>query len=141
MMLGYAELWGEPSLAVCGARLRSLRKFMLLLGLFEWKSCACSLWLPPDTLSREVLKVELGLLWEKIKGPLATPILRVWDGRPRRPVDGGSIVISGEGLPSVCKGGDRDQLPLEPHPHPFSLGCWVGVVLWGFNSWVLGEKQ
>lgn len=60
MMLGYAALWGEPSPVVCEARLRSLRKFTLFLGLFEWKSCACSLWLPPDTLSREVLKVELG---------------------------------------------------------------------------------
>lgn len=121
-MLGYAELWGEPSLAVCGARLRSLRKFMLLLGLFEWKSCACSLWLPPDTLSREVLKVELGLLWGKIKGPLATPILRVWDGRPRRPVDGGSIVISGEGLPSVCKGGGQGPVTFGTSPPPLFSG-------------------
>lgn len=76
---------------VCVSRLRSLRKFTLLLHLFQWKSCSCSL-VFPSALSREVLKVELRIALGKVKGPLAALISRGWDGRPRRPVDGGWTV-------------------------------------------------
>lgn len=64
---GVCEAVESAQPVVCGSRLRSLRKFTLLLGLFQWKSCGCSLVLPPVTLSREVLKVELGLLWGRSK--------------------------------------------------------------------------
>lgn len=85
-------------------------------------------------LSREVLKVESGIALGKVKGPLAALISRVWDRRPRRPVDGG-WTVSEEGL-LLLKGLDEvfpPQGPMDfgsvtfgaPHPHPwsFSLCC------------------
>lgn len=87
----------------------------------------------------------------KVRGPLAALILRVWDGRPERPVDGGCTVVSGEGLPPYVKGldeffppwGPMDQLSLEPpppRPNSFSLCCWVGVVP-TVGLLLLGEGQ
>lgn len=46
---------------------------------------AAVLLLPSGTLSREVLKVELGITLGKVRGPLAALISRVWDGKPGRP--------------------------------------------------------
>lgn len=103
----------------------------MLLRLFQWKSCGCSPLLPSGTISREVLKVESGIAMGKVKGPLAALISRVWDGRPRRPGDGG-WTVSEEGL-LLAKGldeffphrdpktfGPRPGPPL-PHPHPTSF--------------------
>lgn len=122
---------------MCVGGVPSLRKFMLLLSLFRWKHCSCSLWLPPGTLSREVLKVESGIALGKVKGPLAALISRVWDRRPRRPVDGG-WTVSEEGL-LLAKGLDEffpPQGPMDfgsvtfeaPTPTPFLCAAEVGVV-------------
>lgn len=111
----------------------------MLLSQFQWKRCGCSLLLPPGTLSREVLKVESGIALRKVKGPLAALISRVWDRRPRRPVDGGWTVSEevlllrrGRINSSLHRGPwTLDQLPLEPlTPTPFPCAAEVGVVLW-----------
>lgn len=70
----------------------------------------------------------------KVKGPLAALILRVWDGRPERPVDGGCTVVSGEGLPPYVKGldesfppwGPMDQLSLEAPPPKLLFSVLLG---------------